>query len=425
MNARRQPHGLMLPKAPNVSRRDLLHLGAVAAAGVLVGGNVLAACGDDDDGGAAGTSPGTAGTTPGTTGGTPAGTTPGTAPGTSAGTPATGTGQPLDVLRLGFAYIGPINDNGWTQEHHRGRQYVFDQLGDKVTGKYVENVLFDPAQTTPIFEDLAANHDMVIANTEYASLLSDVAKKHPDVHFLECDGHTYLDNLYSYYLRHVQPAYALGVAAALLNEGTPTKIGYIGAFPTATAYNDVNGLVLGARTIDPDATVKAVMISSFFDPPKATAAANALLGEDINFLFAVMDEPSFLQVANDKGVWAAAWNTDVRQFGPDVYVNNFQLEFGPYYLEQAKAALAGTWTAKKQPDLLPLDLGDWGDKVPQDVSAEVDKLRPQLVDETLNPYTGPIKDNTGAERLAEGETLDAQQAYLIDWAAEGVSGVEG
>jgi basic membrane protein A and related proteins len=424
MNARRQPRGLMLPKASNVSRRDLLHLGAVAAAGVLVGGNVVAACGgDDDDDTAGGTTPGTGGTTPGTTAGTPAGTTPGTAPGSSAATP--GSGAALDVLRLGFAYIGPINDNGWTQEHHRGRQYVFDTLGDKVTGKYVENVLFDPAQTTPIFEDLAANHDFVIANTEYATLLSDVAEKYPDVHFLECDGHTYLDNLYSYYVRHVQPTYALGVAAALLNRGSPTKIGYIGAFATATAYNDVNGLVLGARTIDPEATVQAVMISSFFDPPKATSAANALLAEDINFLFAVMDEPSFLQVANDAGVWAAAWNTDVREFGPDVYVNTLQLDFGPYYLEQAEAALAGTWVAKTQPDLLPLDLGDWGDKVPQDVSAEVDKLRPQLLDESLNPYTGPIVDNQGKERLAEGETLDAQQAYLVDWAAEGVSGVEG
>ncbi len=78
------------------------------------------------------------------------------------------------------------------------------------------------------------------------------------------------------------------------------------------------------------------MISSFFDPPKATAAANALLGEDINFLFAVMDEPSFLQVANDAGVWAGAWNTDVREFGPDVYVNTLQLDFGPYYVEQAE-----------------------------------------------------------------------------------------
>lgn len=420
MNARRQPPRLVLPKGPDVSRRGLLHLGAAAAAGLLVGGNVLAACGDDDDeaGGGTTTPPGPAGTS-----GTTAGTTAGTATGTSAAT--AGTGAALDKLRLGFAYIGPINDNGWTQEHHRGRQLVFDSLGDKVEGEFVENVLFDPAQTTPIFEDLAQNHDFVIANTEYATLLSDVAAKYPDVNFLECDGHTYLDNLYSYYVKHTAPTYALGVAAALLNEGSPCRIGYVGAFPTATAYNDVNGLILGARTINPDVTVQAVMISSFFDPPKATSATNALLAEDINFLFSVMDEPSFLQVANDAGVWAAAWNTDVREFGPEVYVNTLQLDFGPYYVEQAQAALAGAWLAKTEPDLLPLDLGDWGDAVPEDVRAAVDALRPQLLDESLNPYTGPIVDNKGTERLAEGETLDAQQAYLIDWAVEGVSGVEG
>jgi basic membrane protein A and related proteins len=370
-----------------ISRRRLIQLGAAGAAGLVLAGGRAAT--------------------------------------TSASTSGSGPGVPLEKLRLGFGYIGPINDNGWTQEHHRGRQAVFDALGDKVEGSYVENITFDPALTTPIFEDLAQHHDLVIINSEYATLLSDVATKYPDVNFLECDGHTYLDNLYSYYLRHNQPCYALGVAAAMLNGGSGTKIGYIGAFPTATAYNDVNGLLLGARTVDPDATVQAVMISSFFDPPKATAAANALLGEDINFLFAVMDEPSFLQVANDAGVWAAAWNTDVREFGPDVYVNTLQLDFGPYYIEQAKAALAGTWVAKTEPDLLPLDLGDWGDKVPADVAAAVDELRPGLLDGTIVPYTGPIVDNKGTQRLAEGETLTDQEAYLIDWAVEGVSGVDG
>jgi basic membrane protein A len=411
MNDRRQPPRLVVPET-GIGRRRLIKIGAAGAAGVFFGGNVLSACGDDDDGGAADSTAG--GTTAGTAG---AGTSPATTPATS--------GAALDKLRLGFAYIGPINDNGWTQEHHRGRQAVFDALGDKVEGTYVENVLFDPAVTTPIFEDLASNHDFVIANSEYATLFSDVAAKHPDVHFLECDGHTYADNLYSYYVKHAQPAYALGVAAALLNEGSDCKIGYIGAFPTATAFNDVNGLLLGARTVNPTATVQAVMISSFFDPPKATAAANALLGEGINFLFSVMDEPSFLQVANDEGVWTGAWNSDVREFGPEVYVNTLQLDFGPYYLEQAQAALAGTWAAKTQPDLLPLDLGAWGDQVPAEVVGAVDELRPQLLDGTINPYTGPILDSQGTERLAEGESLDDQQAYLIDWAVEGVSGVDG
>jgi basic membrane lipoprotein Med (substrate-binding protein (PBP1-ABC) superfamily) len=394
-----------------MSRRRMLRLTGIGALGAVAGPSFLAACGSDS-GGSSGTTAGGGGTTAGTTA---AGTSPGT---------AAGGGAALDHLNIGFAYIGPTNDNGWTFEHDRGRKQVEAELGDKVSTTYVENVLFDPAQTTPIFEDLASKNDFVIANTEYANLLSDVMDKHPDVKCIECDGHKFTQNLYPYYVAHHQPTYALGVAAALLNEGKDVKIGYIGAFPTATAFNDVNGLVLGARSINPKATVKAVMISSFFDPPKATAAAEALLNEDVNFLFAVMDEPSFLQVANKAGVWTGTWNTDVRQFGPDVYVNTLQLDWGPYYVEQAKSVLDGTWTAKTEPDLLPLDLGAWGDKVPADVSAEVDKLRPQLLSGDLNPYTGPIKDSSGTERVKEGESLTNQQAYLIDWSAEGVTGVQ-
>ena len=126
-------------------------------------------------------------------------------------------------------------------------------------------------------------------------------------------------------MSHHEPAYLLGIAGAMLAESG--KIGYIGAFPTATAHNDVNGLLLGARTVNPDATVQAVMISSFFDPQKATQAANTLIDSGVEFLFAVMDEPSFPQVSNDR-IWAATWNTDVREFGPEAYVNSFDLQWG-------------------------------------------------------------------------------------------------
>ncbi len=412
MTERHQPRQIVPGDlGTNISRRRILQLGV----GLIGGSAFLNACGDDK--GSSSTSAAPVATT---------GTT--AAPVTTAASDTTvaagGLGRPVKV---GFAYIGPVNDNGWTQEHHRGRQLMIDALGANFdpSSKFVENVGFDPAVTGPIFEDLAANHDLVFANTEYSSLLSDVVAKHPNVKFMECDGHTHSANQDSYYLAHVKPTYALGVAAAMLNKDNDCKIGYIGAFPTATAYNDCNGLLLGARSVNPKATVKAVMISSFFDPPKATAAAKALIGEDINFLFAVMDEPSFLTVANDAGVWAGAWNTDVRQFGPKVYVNTLQLEFGDYYTEVAKSVLDGTWLADGKPELLPIDLGGWGDAVPAEVSAVVDPIRVQLQSGALNPYTGPIIDNKGVERVKAGETLDDQAAYLVDWAVDGVSGVDG
>src|SRR6266496_2858259 len=367
-----------------ITRRDLLKSAGMGAAG-LAAGAFLVACGG---------------------GGTGAPTSPG------------GTATKKTV-RVGFAYIGPTTDNGWTFTHDEARKAVEAKFGSQVKTTFVENVPIS-AEASQTFEQLASSNDLVIANTEYANFLSDVAARHPDVHFMECDGHTYTDNLFPYYVAHHRPNYLLGVAGGLLSK--TGKLGYLGAFPTATAFNDVNPMLLGARTVNPNATVQAVMISSFFDPQKATAATNALIDGGADYIFAVMDEPSFLQVCEKRGVWGAAWNLDIRKFGPHAYVNTYLLNWGPFYTEQTQKTIDGTWGSQKEPHLLPVNLGKWGDKVPQDVQSKAAEAKAKM-DGGFNPYTGPLTDNKGKERLANGQTLSDVQAYSIDWAVQGVTGL--
>jgi basic membrane protein A len=324
-----------------------------------------------------------------------------------------------DVVRIGFGYIGPVTDNGWTFTHDQARKHVESTLGDSVETTFVENVPIS-AEASQTFEQLASNNDLVIANTEYANFLSDVAARHPDVAFLEADGHTYTENLYPYYVAHHVPNYLLGVAGGVLSESG--KLGYVGAFPTATAYNDTNPLLLGARRINPDATVQAVMISSFFDPQRATQATNALIDGGADFIFSVMDEPSFLQVCEERGVWGASWNLDIREFGPTAYVNTYQLDWRDFYVEQAQLVLDGEWESQDEVRLLPLSLGEWGDNVPQEVKDAVAEAQAEI-DDGFNPYTGPLTDTQGNVVLDEGETLTDVEAYAIDWSIEGVSGV--
>jgi basic membrane protein A len=168
--------------------------------------------------------------------------------------------------------------------------------------------------------------------------------------------------------------------------------------------------------------VQAVMISSFFDPQKATQATNALIDGGADFIFSVMDEPSFLQVCEERGVWGASWNLDIREFGPTAYVNTYQLEWGDFYIEQTQKVLDGSWTSQAEVRLLPLSLGEWGDNVPQKVKDAV-----AAADEDLGtaptPYVGPLVDDHGTERVAAGETLTPAEAYAIDWGIEGQSGV--
>lgn len=373
-----------------ISRRKMLKLGALGAVAVS-GARLLAACGGDDSGAPS-------------------------AAGDSSVAPAG------DAIKVHFVYVGPPDDNGWTQTHDIARRAAEKNLGGRVVTGFTPNIGFD-ASTTQLFEQLVADgNKMIVANTEYADLMSSVAAKYPEVKFLECNGHVFTENQTAFYMAHHEPAYLLGVAAGLLAPNG--KIGYIGAFPTATLYNDVNGLLLGARSVNPKATVQTVIVNTYYDPQKAAQAADALLGSGVEFLFGVMDEPTFLQKAEAAGVWTGYWNLDLRTAAPTKYVNNFDLSaWEGYYTDQMKALADGTWKASPEVTLLDCPLGEWGPNVPAEVQDAVAEAAAKLESGELSVYRGPLVDPKGKEVLAAGKTIDRQGSYAVDFVVEGVTGV--
>lgn len=389
----------------SMQRRRFLKLGALGALGVAGGGSLLAACGDDDEESTS--------TTAGADGTAAADTT---APAASGDTTAAGA----EAIKVHFVYVGPPDDNGWTQAHDQARLAAEAALGGAVVTAFTPNIAFD-ASTTQLFEQLVADgNKMIISNTEYAGLMTGVADANPDVAFLECNGHHFTANCSAYYPAHETTAYLMGVAAATLGA---SKIGYIGAFETATFYNDVNGLLLGARSVNPEATVQYVNVQTYFDPQKAAVAADALLSGGVDFLYGVMDEPTYLQKAEEAGVWTGYWNLDFRSAAPTKYVNNFDLSsFAGFYEEQMGAVVAGTWTASAEATLLDCPLGEWGAEVPQEVKDAVAAVAAQLESGEVVVYTGPLMDNQGNEVVADGATIDAAGAYSVNFALEGVTG---
>ena len=395
----KKPSRLILPPSAGspLSRRRMIKLTGMGALGLAAGGSLLAACGDDDD------------------------DTSDAAGGSTTTAAAGGGGTPVDRVKAHWVYIGPPDDNGWTQTHDQGRLFAQNALGDAVETSFTPNIAFD-ASTTQLFQQLVDDGNQIIfANTEYSTLMTEVADANPDVKFVECNGHHFTANCFGYYMAHEITAYLLGIAAGHLSPNG--KLGYIGAFPSATLYNDVNGMLLGARTVNPDATMNVVQINSFFDPPGAAQAAEALLSQGVDFLFGVMDEPTFLEIAEEAGVWTGYWNLAIPDSAPTRYTNNFNLDaWGPFYQEQLQAVLDGTWAAPSEVVLLDCPLDEWGPEVPQEVQDAVAEAAAAIASGELSVYTGPLVDNTGAERLAAGETLTSLQAYSIDYAIEGVTG---
>ncbi|HJW91442.1 MAG TPA: BMP family ABC transporter substrate-binding protein [Anaerolineales bacterium] len=339
--------------------------------------------------------------------------------------PPAATEAPVEeTILIGFAYVGPVSDMGWTWSHDNARKAVEAAFPGKVRTAYIENMPYSDEASRALEQFIADGAKMIFINSEYADFVTKVADKHPDVVFLECDGHRISNNESWYYVAHWNPTYLIGMAAGLMTK--TNKLGYIGSYPVQSVYSSVNSFHLGARSVNPDVETKVVLINSWFDPAKANQAANALIDDGADFVMDIMDETAALQVEEKRGVWGATWNTDQRAAAPTKYVSSVYLDWNKFYVSEVEALLNGTWTGNREV-ILPLgdgvDRDKWGPNVPAEVQQQVDAVREKMLNAGFNPFVGPIKDTTGAVRVAEGKALTEMELYLWDWAVEGVSGM--
>jgi basic membrane protein A and related proteins len=337
--------------------------------------------------------------------------------------PAEEAAEPVQVAIL---YSGPISDEGYNWSHEQGRLAVEEAYGDQVEAWFIENTPFTEETTRTIEQYIADGADMIIMTSGFGDFVTKAAEAHPEVAFLHMTR-TPIDNELAYYVAHQYPTYLVGMAAGLLTE--TNQLGYVGSFPSTTVKASVNAFHLGALSVNPDVTTRVVLINSWFDPAAARQAGEALVDSDVDFIFGIMDEGAYLEVAEEAGIWAAMWNTDIRKFGPNAYVSSIMLDWGPFYVEQVGKLIDGTWDEGSDTILLPIaggvDRDEWGQNVPQEVIDQVDAVRDQMINEDYNPFVGPLTDIEGNVRLEEGEVLTPLQVWQEwDWVVEGVVGLE-
>ncbi|MCJ7569676.1 MAG: BMP family ABC transporter substrate-binding protein [Anaerolineales bacterium] len=326
------------------------------------------------------------------------------------------TTEPLIVA---FAHVGPVSDEGWTYSHDQGRIAV-EEAFPNVETITIESMPFSEDATRALEGLVAAGAKIVFVTSGYADYIYEAAKAHPEVAFFECGAPgPDLANLVGYAIDAHNVTYLLGVAAGLMTESN--KLGYIGAYPGA--YGDVNAFELGALSVNPDATTAVVFINSWFDPAAVDQAANALIDDGADFLYGITADPTYLSVAEELGVWAATWNTDMRRFGPNAYVSSVLLNWNDFYVNEVQAFIDGTWTGNRYVSL-PLgggvDRDAWGQNVPENVQTQVDAVREEILG-GWSPFVGPIKDSSGTLRVEVGVPMEWADIVLAwDWPMEGI-----
>ena len=327
-----------------------------------------------------------------------------------------------EVDNVGFVYVGPIGDHGWTYSHDVGRRAVEDALGVKTT--FVESVA-EGADATRVIRQMAANGSDVIFTTSFGFMnpTVEVAKQFPDVKFEHATGYKRLANVSTYSARFYEGRAVLGTIAGYMSK--TGQVGYIASFPIPEVVRGINAFALAMRKVNPEATVKVVWVNSWFDPGKEGDAAKALIDGGADIITQHTDSPAPLQVAEQRGVYAFGQASDMRAFAPKAQLTAIIDNWNYYYIDRVKAAMDDSWESKDTWDGLAAGMvvmAPYGDAVPANVRAAADAVKASIMDESFHPFQGPFNKQSGELAVAAGESLDDGVLVGMDWYVEGVQG---
>ncbi|MFV0512866.1 MAG: BMP family ABC transporter substrate-binding protein [Jhaorihella sp.] len=330
-----------------------------------------------------------------------------------------------DKTKVGFIYVGPVGDGGWTYEHDQARQKLVEHFGDKVETVYQESVP-EGADAERAITQMALNGADLIFTTSFGYMdpTINVAKKFPKVMFEHATGYKTADNVSVYSARFYEGRAVQGTIAGRMTESN--IVGYIGSYPIPEVIRGINSAFIHARKVNPDVQFKIVWAFTWFDPAKEADAAKVLIEQGADVILQHTDSTAPQAAAQAAGnVITFGQASDMAEYKPKPRVSSIIDNWGPYYIERTQAVMDGTWASSNRWDGIGagmVGIGEITDAVPADVKAEAVALKDKIASGEYHPFTGPINKQDGTPWLAEGETADDGTLLGMNFYVEGIEG---
>jgi len=329
-----------------------------------------------------------------------------------------------EPLKIGFAYVGPVGDGGWSFAHDQARKKLEAEFGDKVQTSYVESVPEGP-DAERVLRDLASQGNKLIFGTTfgYMDTIQKLSGDFKDVKWEHATGYKTAENVRTYDSRTYEGAYLAGVVAGSMTK--TNTLGVVGSVPIPEVIRNINSFTLGAQSVNPQIKTKVVWVNEWFSPPKETEAATSLINGGADVLFQNTDSPAVLKTAEEKGARAFGWDSDMTAYGPKAHLGSAVINWVPYYTKAVNDVLNGTWTTGQSwwgVKEGAIDLVSIADDVPADVKAKVDEVKKGLKDGSFVIWKGPIAGNDGKEALAADKAADDAFLQGINFYVKGVEG---
>lgn len=330
-----------------------------------------------------------------------------------------------EPLKIAFAYVGPVGDGGWTYAHDNGRKALEKEFGDKIVTSFVEKVP-ESADAERVIRDMAGQGNKLIFGTTFGYMepMLKVAADLKDVKFEHATGYKTAANLRTYDSRTYEGAYMAGVVAGKMSKsGT---LGVVGSVAIPEVVRNINSFTLGAQSVNPKITTKVVWVNEWFNPPKETEAATALINGGADVLFQNTDSSAVLQTAEKMSKRAFGWDSDMTAYGPKAHLASAVINWGPYYIKAVREALDGKWNGGTSAwwgvKEGAIDLVSIAADVPDETKKRIGEIKSGLKDGSFVIWKGPILDNTGKELLAKDVVADDK---FLGGLKTYVKGVEG
>ncbi|NJB68851.1 basic membrane protein A [Desulfobaculum xiamenense] len=325
-------------------------------------------------------------------------------------------------MKVGFVYVSPIGDAGYSYAHDLGRQAIAEMPG--VSTSFVESVAEGADAERVILNMARKGYDIIFATSfGYMDPSLKVSKKFPNVNFMHCSGYKTSTNMSAYFGRMYQARFLAGMVAGSMTKSN--KLGYVGAFPIPEVIRGINAFALGAQSVNPNVEVRVVWSKTWYDPATEKEAAKSLLDVGCDVIAQHQDSPAPQEAAQERGVYSVGYNSDMSQFAPNSHLTAAVWNWAPFYTDVVNKVKSGEWKHGNYwvgMDKGIVGLAPYGKMVPENVRNTVDARKAEIISGAYQVFSGPVFDQEGKERVAAGKHATDEELLGMTWFVKGVIG---
>ncbi len=326
-------------------------------------------------------------------------------------------------LKIGFVYVSPVSDAGWTHQHNQARLEMEKNLAGKVTTSFVENVAEGPDAERVIRDMVAQGHRLIFTTSfGYMNPTEKIAKQFPAVVFMHATGYKTAANMGNYNARFYEGRYLNGVLAGKMSKSGVA--GYVAAFPIPEVLQGINAFTRGMQSVNPKAEVKVIWVNSWFDPGREREAALTLVSQGADVLTHHTDSTAIVQAAESKGVYAFGYHSDMSKYGPRAHLSSTTHHWGAFYTKIANDVINNQWKSDSIWGSTKdgfIKMGPINPNVPPAIKAQLLETEALIKSGQLQVFSAPVIDQEGKQRSSNSKALSDDELNKMDYFVKGVS----